>query len=197
MEIVTKKKVDWAAARNFYITNPTVTYEQVAVQFDAPLKTVAWHGQKESWALLRAELGAKVDTAIEGEVIKQAVDRNEIHATGAKNLQGLIQKKINIAYKKLLELEEKLESGETLSPYEKGIISDKGLSDLADAYVAAVNLERVTQGLPTSVERKEITGNGGANLFGEGTNAKLDALIVGAVSALAERRQESNSQSSD
>lgn len=171
-------KIDWTQAQTFYISNPTVSYKQVAEQYGVSVTAVENRASKEGWAERRERLGEEVISAVEGEVVEKGIDRNEAHTIGARNLQTLIQKKIQIAFNTIKKKEKEL-GEDNLTVYTEDLISEKRLLDLSSAYLTAVNLERVTLNLPTSVERKEITGRNGTDLFGTGNKEKFLGLMAG------------------
>ena len=77
-----------------------------------------------------------------------------------------------------------------------GMIGQKDRKDLIDAYTVAINGERVTLGLPTSVERKEVTGRNGKDLFIEDNYDEFLGLLAETLTAIDDRGKHTDSKSS-
>jgi len=130
------KRVDWIAAKQFYLDDFRRTYADVAKEFKCSTQVVETNGNKDSWVETRKELGEKAMLEFEANKISQMASMIERHRK---------------AYATLLDIVEvRLKTAENEKP--------KDLKALADVLEKAVNGERLILGLPTAVSKSEISG---------------------------------------
>lgn len=177
-------KIDWVAAQKFYMENPTKSYADVAKQFDISPKTVEVHGSREQWGKRREAIGRQTIALVSENIAVQNAEINERHKGMAQSMQRLVYEKMLIANRQIDKAKKAATNPDDLTVYDTGMISESKIKSLAEAMLIAVNLERVTANLPTAVERKEVTGRNGKDLFGDGDPTKLIELVADTIASL-------------
>lgn len=193
------KKIDWVAAQKYYLENGTVSYQDVADKFNTTKTSVERHASKDSWVARRHSVGEETIARVEKTLVDQNSEINDRHRGMAQSMQRLIYEKMQIAHRQIDKAKKEALKGDgldSLTVYDTGMITESKIKSLIEAGVLAINLERVTVNLPTSVERKEITGKSGKDLFGDGDNSKFTAVLSNAAARLAERRNAKSSGTS-
>jgi hypothetical protein len=181
----TKTKVDWVQARKDYLADNTLSYADIAKKYDVSKHTVEVHAKRESWVATRQSIGEKSLVKLEGDLVNRNAEVNERHGVAFRNMQQLAGIKLTIAFRQI----EKIIADKGLKNmtiYDLKMISQQDIRNLIEAYSAAINGERVTLGLPTSVERKEVTGRDGKELFGDDNYSELVELLANTITALGE-----------
>lgn len=189
-------KIDWIEARKYYLRDNTVSYRDVAEKFGVSKKAVETHASVDGWAFLRQSLGERSIQRVEAEIVDKNTEINEKHGRHYRNAQALVSNLLIVASNTLKKkIEEK--GADNLTIYEEGIITPARLKYLVESMKIAIDGERVTVGLPTSVERKEVTGKDGSDLFAKADTDKLYRLMDSTVKAIAERGSSSTDGASD
>lgn len=179
------KKVDWVQAQKDYLSDITTTYKMIAEKFGVSERIVEKRASVEGWVESRKNIGREVIIQAKGEIVDRNAETNDRHSRLYRNMQSTAGNLLLIANNTIArKIEEK--GVENLTVYEEGIISTSRLKFLFEALKVAIDGERVTVGLPTSVERKEMTGKDGSDLFAKVDTQKLYDLMEATVNALAE-----------
>ena len=180
------KRVNWVLAFKDYVSDTRETYKTIAEKYGVAVRTVESRASKEDWVGYRRSIGEKSIIKVETELIDRNSAINERHATIFKNLQQLAGTKLTIAYRQVERLVQ--EHGiDNLSIYDHRMISQRDLKDLVEAYTGAINGERVTAGLPTSVERKQVSSLDRKDLFIDDNYKEYIGLLAESLTALEEK----------
>lgn len=125
-------KIDWLAAREYYLSDATASYTDVSKKFGVSLKAVKDRGAKEGWLELRQNLSEKAYENFQKKLLRTKEAAQDRHLLQFQNLQALINKRvIAISSDKVQDAQE--------------------LRRLASALKDSVMGERIVLGLPTSV----------------------------------------------
>lgn len=185
--------IDWVQAKKDYLEDGTMSYQKIANKYGVSKKTVENHASVEGWANLRQTLGEVSIQQAEGEIVNRNAEINTKHQKQYADMQVLAVNIIRIASNTMAKAAR--EKGlENLSVYEKDFIKPGSLVNLYNALKIAMDGERVTVGLPTSVERKEFTGKDGTDLFAKADPDKIYTLLSGAMDEI-ERHAKNDSGS--
>lgn len=157
-------KIDWVQAQKDYLDDPKLSLKDIAIKYGVAENTVQEHSSREKWVASREV--TQQNTLIQaGEIIVSRNSQiNEKHNKQYTDMQILAINMVRIA-SNTIQRKAKEKGIENLTVYEKDMISPKALKDLYESLKIAMDGERVTVGLPTSVERKEFTGKDGNDLF--------------------------------
>jgi hypothetical protein len=95
---MSNRRVDWQKLRQEYIANPTTTYKLLSTKYVVPLRSVAWHGQREKWPLGRANYCIRVDTKLLLDSAIQAAstvaELNDQHLRRSAELRELLDSRL-------------------------------------------------------------------------------------------------------
>jgi hypothetical protein len=178
-------KINWTEAQKDFLSDPTLRYKDIAEKYAVSLTAVKQRGANEGWHELRQDLSKKTIQQVETKLIDRNSEINERHATVFRNLQQLAGTKLTIAYRQIERLVK--EYGiDNLSIYDHRMISQRDLKDLVEAYTGAINGERVTVGLPTSIARKEVSARNKTDLFIDDNYEEYLSLLADSLAALEE-----------
>lgn len=148
-----KPKVDWLAAKHYYIENAKVSLRDVADKYDVTLKTVETHSSKEAWVKLRASVGISATN----KVVEQAVDErvtvvNE-HAQKFAHIENISLAMMNRLAKRLKRLES-IDPDALLDDH-KAYMSPQQWNYLVSAFKVATDGRRTALGLPTTITKSD------------------------------------------
>lgn len=150
------KNIDWYEARKLYLTDSSLSYEDIAKKFGTSKTAVGNRAKAEDWTNLRQDLNEKAFNVFTEKLLDTKSSANNRHLTQWQNLQSLanmsIQSMAEDSYYtdkrgNLVLIEDK--NGKPrpirrpINPFE--------LEKLAKALKVAIDGERVVLGLPTSV----------------------------------------------
>lgn len=179
-------KINWIAAQKDFLSDPTLRYKDIAYKYGVSLTAVKQRGVNEGWHELRQDLSKKTIQQVETKLIDRNSAINERHATVFRNLQQLAGTKLTIAYRQVERLIN--EKGiDNISIYDNKMISQRDLKDLVEACTNAINGERATVGLPTSVERKQVSARGSKDLFIDDDYDEYLKLLANSLAALNDK----------
>lgn len=143
-------KIDWAAARAWYMEDATRSYSMVAEKFGVAKQSVERHatevgddGLKTTWASRRRSMGEIANARHEEDLVARAAQRNEEHGNMWREVQEVAISQIR-KYKNL------------------GTVIPGDLDRTAKALKIGIDGERVTLSLPTNVNA--LTGKDGESL---------------------------------
>lgn len=189
-------KIDWIEAQIYYLADNTRSYKDVAQKFGVSSTAVEQRAAKEHWVELRNSLGEKTIQKVEAELVDRKAEINERHSRHYRNMQAMAGNLLLIAnntiQKKMAE-----KGTDNVTIYEEGLISPSRVKFLYEALKIAIDGERVTVGLPTSVERREVTGKDGDDLFQKVEPKKLYEILDRAVAGLTEGETVSGDRTAD
>lgn len=183
--MATPKRLNWVLPFKDYVSDTRETYKSIAEKYGVAVRTVEARASKEDWVGYRQRIGEKSIIKVEAELVNRNSEINERHATVFRNLQQLAGTKLTIAYRQIERLV-KEHGVDNLSIYDHRMISQRDLKDLVEAYTNAINGERVTAGLPTSVERKQVSARGSKDLFIDDNYEEYLSLLAESLTALGE-----------
>ncbi len=150
------KNIDWYEARKLYLTDNTLSYEDIAKAFGTSKTAVGNRAKAEDWTNLRQDLHEKAFSKFTEKLLDTKSSANNRHLNHWQNLQALANNSIvdmaerNFERNKaghLILLKDK--DGE-LKPIPRPINTFE-LEKLAKTLKIAIDGERVVLGLPTSV----------------------------------------------
>jgi hypothetical protein len=177
------KGIDWLSARKDYIENRKLSYSDISKKYGVSRTVVGQRAKAEDWKMSRKSIDDKVIVKVEGEIVDRNTEINKRHGVAFKNLQQLANAKLTIAYRQIERLI--AEKGiDNISIYDNKMISQRDLKDLVEAYTNAINGERVTLGLPTSVERKQVSSRDRKDLFVDDNYHDYVKLLAESLTAL-------------
>lgn len=179
------KNIDWYEARKLYLSNNTLSYEDIAKEFGTSKTAVGNRAKAEDWTNLRQDLYEKAFSAFSEKLLDEKSSANNRHLTHWQNLQALANNSIVDMAERSFERDRKgniiLIDGKPipkpLNPFE--------LEKLAKALKVAIDGERVVLGLPTSVSA--ITDPQGGSVW-----SGFSDMVKAAEKVLSENGQESS-----
>ncbi len=144
---VRKTKIDWEAAKRWYLDDARRSYNDVAKEFGVAKSTVEKHAKKgdDSWARGRQELGENATIEFQTEKQKQLADADDRHLKHAKSIQ-------NAAISSLYRVSERNKAAKDAEP-----IDSNGVFRSAMAIKTGMDYERIVLGLPILISRAETT----------------------------------------
>lgn len=148
-------KINWTKARKDYISDPTLSYMDIAKKYGVAKKTVEQHATKGRWVATRQSLADKSSAIVEQKIVDDLSVINTRHTETYRNLQVLLLTNLNILIDDIKNKQEfaklngsRLTARDTYSPTQ--------LNFLGSALRSAIEGERIALGLPTtSVSRVE------------------------------------------
>ncbi len=144
-------KVDWVEAKSMYVSEPTLTYKDIADKYSVSLKQVKKWGGREQWSAGRQEVSQKAFAKVQEQVSETAAQTTQRHIAMYQQAQDL-----TMAYIELLQVN--LTAAIDAADREERILTEQKLPSpslllqLTRDLTAAINGERVCLGLPTKVE---------------------------------------------
>lgn len=145
------KNIDWYEARKLYLSDNTLSYEDIAKKFGTSKTAVGNRAKAEDWTNLRQDLHEKAFSAFTEKLLDEKSSANNRHLTHWQNLQALANNSIVDMAERSYERDRK---GKIIIIDGKPIprpINPFELEKLAKALKVAIDGERVVLGLPTSV----------------------------------------------
>lgn len=188
--------VDWNPIRSDYLHDPTLTHTQLAKKHSVSIGMIVKRAKEENWTMKRAEINAR---AIEKTVENASdilVEVNDRHTRTYKNMQALGLLELNIALDNIAEAKEEAAiEGSKVAFDNKKVMGQQRLKFLFDALKIAMDGERITLNLPTSVSvsKNESTNKNDGELFEQVDMNELAGAITKAVAGLAEGPTSGNS----
>lgn len=186
-------KINWTLAKKDYLEDPTMSYRKLADKYGVAKKTVEQHATVEGWPGTRQRLANVTITNVETEIVDRNSQINEKHNKQYVDMQVLAINIVRMA-NQTMNKAATAKGIENLSIYEKDFISPRGLKDLYESLKIAMDGERVTVGLPTSVERKEFTGKDGSDLFAKADPDAIYDFVAESIAELARIEADNSSQ---
>jgi uncharacterized protein YdbL (DUF1318 family) len=143
-------KVDWLGAKELYLTDHKLTYQDIADKYGVSLKQVKKWGARQQWREGRQEVSKLAEIKTTENLAESAADTNQRHAEMYQQAQELVLAQLEILDTQMTIAIDNAEREErTTTP--KELPSPATLLSLTKSLVTAVNGERVCLGLPTSV----------------------------------------------
>jgi hypothetical protein len=143
-------KVDWLEAKSLYVTEPKLSYTDIANKYGVSLKQVKKHGSRDDWVGGRQQVSDLAFTKLQDSLAETTAETNQRHAEMYEEIQELIMLRLEMLNVQVAEAMDNAEREErTIDP--DGLPSPAVLLSLTRALVTATNGERVCLGLPTSV----------------------------------------------
>lgn len=179
------KKVDWYEARKLYLSNNTLSFEDIAKQFGTSKTAVGNKAKAEDWTNLRQDLYEKAFSAFSEKLLDEKSSANNRHLTHWQNLQALANNSIVDLAERNYERDRK---GNLIIIDGKPIpkpLNTFVLEKLAKTLKIAIDGERVVLGLPTSVSA--ITDPTGGSVW-----SGFSDMVKAAEKVLSENGQESS-----
>jgi hypothetical protein len=99
--VSTRRRIDWAAARTVFVSDPTRSFAKVARRFGVSDVAVRNHAKREGWE----DAARKFDRDVEDRALRAAVktrDRHVLDATRARDLafdlaiEGMVAKTLDV-----------------------------------------------------------------------------------------------------
>lgn len=181
------KKIDWAAAQKDYIEDRQLTYADISKKYGVSKTVVGQRALAEGWKKTRKGIIKKTITSVEGELIENNAHINKIHHDLAASMASLANKQLNIAHRQM-DKAERERGKDNVSLNDKEVISPHRMKALFESMAVAVNLQRVTLGLPTAVEHKQVQNKPSkTNLFMEDDPKAFVKLLAETITALEEK----------
>jgi hypothetical protein len=179
-------KINWTEAQKDFLSDPTLRYKDISDKYGVSLTAVKQRGVNEHWHEVRSDLSKKTIQQVETKLIDRNSEINERHGVAFRNLQQLAATKLTIAFRQVERLIK--EKGiDNISIYDNKMISQRDLKDLVEAYTGAINGERITVGLPTSIARKEVTARNKTDLFIDDNYEDYLGLLAESLTALGDK----------
>ncbi len=179
------KNIDWYEARKLYLSNNTITFEDIAKAVGSSKTAVGNRAKAEDWTGLRQDLYEKAFSNFTEKLLDEKSSANNRHLSHWQNVQALANNAIVDMAERSYERDRKghiiLIDGKPiprpLNPFE--------LEKLAKALKVAIDGERVVLGLPTSVSA--ITDPQGGSVW-----SGFSDMVKAAEKVLSENGQESS-----
>ena len=179
------KNIDWYEARKLYLSDNTLSYDDIAKKFGTSKTAVGNRAKAEDWTNLRQDLHEKAFSAFTEKLLDEKSSANNRHLTHWQNLQALANNSIVDMAERSYERDRK---GKIIIIDGKPIprpINPFELEKLAKALKVAIDGERVVLGLPTSVSA--LTDSQGGSVW-----SGFSDMVKAAEKVLADNGQESS-----
>jgi hypothetical protein len=179
------KNIDWYEARKLYLSNNTITFEDIAKAVGSSKTAVGNRAKAEDWTGLRQDLYEKAFSNFTEKLLDEKSSANNRHLTHWQNLQALANNSIVDMAERSYE---RNKAGHLIIIDGKPIprpINPFELEKLAKALKVAIDGERVVLGLPTSVSA--ITDPQGGSVW-----SGFSDMVKAAEKVLSENGQESS-----
>lgn len=193
-------KIDWVAARGDYIADPTLTYYDIAEKYNISVKAVKNNGAKDDWKSARQAVIVRANEKVTEIAATQLAEVNTRHTNTYKNMQALGLAQLNIALRSIQRAQREAEqTGTEVGIKDDRILGQQRLKFLFDGLKIAMDGERITLGLPTtvSVSKNELVAKDGEALFEQVDTNALHRTISQAVAALGQGFIDGDSAESD
>jgi len=180
-------KIDWIEAEKYFLEDGTRTFREVAKKFGVSSSAVELQAKKNNWVQQRNNLAEQSIAKATDNLAERNAEVNDRHRGMAQALQRLAYEKLIIANRQIDKAKKDAEKNgglDTLTVYDTGMISESKMKFLADTLLVGINLERVTLGMPITVERKEVTGQNGRDLFADGDKSKILDIVANTIIAI-------------
>ena len=179
------KMVDWVSARKDYLEDRSLSYTDIANKYGVSRTVVGERAKAEGWTDARRSIDEKSIKRVEAEIVDRNAEVNDLHYNLAVGMASLANKELNIAHRQLDKLEQEL-GKDGIGINDKRLISPYKMKALFESMAIAMNLQRVALGLPTSVERKQVTNRDNKDFFGTDNYDELLELMSDTLVALQE-----------
>jgi hypothetical protein len=161
-KIKKRGRVNWEAAMKFFVTNPEITYVDIAKKYGVSEPTARSHGSKGNWTGLRKQAQRKSEVVLVDNVADVLAETNEKHAKAYRMGQYYVNRRLQLALAKMQNTENKatskvlLENGlEVPVVRDDWLMSPQQVNFLLSAMKTAMDGERVALGLPTNVTKSD------------------------------------------
>jgi hypothetical protein len=179
------KNIDWYEARKDYLSDNTLSFEDIAKKYGTSKTAVGNRAKAEDWTNLRQDLYEKAFSAFSEKLLDEKSSANNRHLTHWQNLQALANNSIVDLAERNYERDRK---GNLIIIDGKPIpkpLNTFVLEKLAKTLKIAIDGERVVLGLPTSVSA--ITDPQGGSVW-----SGFSDMVKAAEKVLSENGQESS-----
>lgn len=143
-------KVDWLEAKELYLTDHKLTYQDIANKYGVSLKQVKKWGARQQWREGRQEVSELAQIKITENLAETAAVTNLRHAAMYQQAQEVVLAQLEILDVQMAAAIDNAERKERVAEA-KELPSTARLLSLTKSLVTAINGERVCLGLPTSV----------------------------------------------
>lgn len=170
-------KLDWKALKKEYVTDPTLSYADLAKKYGTSKNTVERHASKDKWVKSRQTVGEKAEAKAMEKAVDQLSEINIRHTSTYKAMQNLLAKNLTalIEYTDSVTRRAKA-ANRAPTPAELNTMSQ--LNFLTQAFRTALDGERITVGLPTTVTQNKTDMNITVD-FSQYDDEVLDAILDG------------------
>lgn len=148
----TYHKINWLRIKNDYIADHTLTLKSLAQKYKISYISVATHARVGNWRAERKVSETKAIAEVNESNFDAIVDEkdtvNTNHKRLAHNAVVIVNQLLASVIQKMADAQKDGKKPEASAGEVNGILV---------ALERAINLERVTQGLPTSVSKSEVT----------------------------------------
>jgi len=143
--------VDWKQVRKEYISDSTVSLATLAKKYGVSERRIETMSSREEWGKHRARIGEKAMIKWEDKLIEEKAQAPMRHLQHFRNLQALASKAIMEMDKRNILTDRQGNAITFDGQPVMAAIDPFSLAKLASAMKTAIDGERVTLGLPTSV----------------------------------------------
>lgn len=144
-------KIDWNKARKEYVSDPTLSLATLAKKYGVSLVVMKKYSANQGWPAQRQELAEKAMVKWEDKLIEEKANAPIRHLQHFRNLQALASKAIMEMDKRNILTDRQGNAITFDGQPVMAAIDPFSLAKLASAMKTAIDGERVTLGLPTSV----------------------------------------------
>lgn len=150
------KNIDWYEARKDYLSDNTLSFEDIAKKYGTSKTAVGNRAKSEDWTNLRQDLHERAFNVFTEKLLDEKSKANNRHLNHWQNLQALANNSIVDMAERSFERDRKgniiiiKDKDGELRPIPRPINTFE-LEKLAKALKVAIDGERVILGLPTSV----------------------------------------------
>lgn len=145
----TRSKIDWEAAKKWFLEDNTRTFQGVADKFGVTRNSVIAHAgpDKGDWRNLRIELAEKAEAELKESLIDEKTKVNNRHLDHWRRIQNIVAKRLT-RYENATNEKEATEKGVYL-------YSGRELKDDTQTMRIAIDGERVVLGLPIIIQHNK------------------------------------------
>ena len=158
MKKTTKRatKIDWIEAFNYYCSDMTITYRDVAMKFDVSLRTIEKHSAEQAtpWPEMRLKVVEKLEKKLAKQRYRDAGARNDAHLSIVRTKLTLAGNALGKIANTIAKKQQEAGKDAVGDPYEA---LDWGkIQKISEVAHNAMMDERVILGLPTLIARSEV-----------------------------------------
>jgi hypothetical protein len=172
-------KINWVKARNEYVSDPTVSYMDIAKRYGVAKKTVESHAKRDGWVNARQKVGDEAESRLEERIVDDLAKIDDRHSQTYEVAQAISLELLNMALENIRS--EKKDAKQTGRTYDlRGLPSFQQVMYLIQAVDTGVKGQRAVKGMrmgsPTELKHSGIVAT--VQLTPDQRERLIDAAIT-------------------